>query len=126
MINAFITDANLGATNEGLIFAIFSFRIKNEDVKNPYKILKTQPIFLMSKDEDINSSGVARGLIMIFNAVGTNNWEGLTGSAVQLEVGENNKILKIANLLDDNNYITLESSAQNDEVPEAEAEIVEE
>lgn len=126
MINAFIADANLGATNEGLIFVIFSFKVKNVDIKNPYKILKTQPIFLMNKDENINSNGVAKGLLMIFNVVGTNNWEGLTGAAVQLEVDEDNRILKIANLLDDNNYITLESSAQNDEVPEAEAEIVEE
>ena len=80
----------------------------------------------MNKDENINSNGVAKGLLMIFNTVGTNNWEGLIGSAVQLEIDEDDRILKIVNLLDDNNYITLEKSTQTDEVQEVDAEIVKE
>lgn len=71
----------------------------------------------------MSNSGMAESFVMILQCIGVTEWEAVLGKTVQVEFDDKNNITKMANILDEENYIVF---SINKPETGAEPEVVEE
>lgn len=124
MVNAIISDKVMGINNEGIPYVQFQFIVKgelNEETNSNLTTVKMTPIFLLKEGDTLSNSGMAESFVMILQCIGVTEWEAVLGKTVQVEFDDKNNVTKMANILDEENYIVFSINK-----PEAEPEVVEE
>lgn len=126
MINAIISSKVMGFNN-GVPFISMAFAIKgdSEDNSSATATVMTSPISLVKNGESLMNSAMAYTIGLVLEVVGVQTWEDLLGKAVQIELDENNNIISIANILDNDKYITL-MTVPNEEEASEEAKVADE
>lgn len=124
MVNAIISDKVMGINNEGIPYVQFQFIVKgelNEETNSNLTTVRVTPIFLLKEGDTLSNSSMAESFVMILQCIGVTGWEAVLGKTVQVEFDDKNNVTKMANILDEENYIIF--SINNQEV---EPEVVEE
>lgn len=124
MVNAIISDKVMGINNEGIPYVQFQFIVKgelNEETNSNLTTVRMTPIFLLKEGDTLSNSGMAESFVMILQCIGVTEWEAVLGKTVQVEFDDKNNVTKMANILDEENYIVFSINK-----PEAESEVVEE
>ena len=124
MVNAIISDKVMGINNEGIPYVQFQFIVKgelNEETNSNLTTVRMTPIFLLKEGDTLSNSGMAESFVMILQCIGVTEWEAVLGKTVQVEFDDKNNVTKMANILDEENYIVFSINK-----PEAETEVIEE
>lgn len=108
MVNAIISDKIMGINNEGIPYVQFQFIVKgelNEEINSNLTTVRMTPIFLLKEGDTLSNSGMAESFVMILQCIGVTEWEAVLGKTVQIEFDDKNNVTKMANILDEENYI---------------------
>ena len=111
MINALITKHIFGINENSIPFIQLVF-IARDDETNSTKYYETAPIDLISKEDNPRSTALAAVFTTIFSVLGVRIWEDLNGRAAQIELDNEGRIIKIANILDETNYILIGTNTE--------------
>lgn len=127
MINAVISNTILSFTEDNLYIG-FSFQYIDKSGDKPeVKTVSTKPIYLVNSEESWGNSAAAGILATIFDMLGASEWSKIKGMNAQIDIDNEGNIIKIANIYDEDKFITLTTINPKEEVvEEVEAEEVSE
>lgn len=127
MINAVISNTILSFTGDNLYIG-FSFQYIDKSSDKPeVKTVSTKPIHLVNDGESWGNSAAAGTLATIFDMLGASEWSKIKGMNAQIDIDNEGNIIKIANIYDEDKFITLTTIDPKEEVvEEVEAEEVSE
>lgn len=107
MINAVISNTILSFTEDNLYIG-FSFQYIDKSGDKPeVKTVSTKPIYLVNSGESWGNSAAAGILATIFDMLGASEWSKIKGMNAQIDIDNEGNIIKIANIYDEDKFITL-------------------